>query len=646
MAIFSLNIGIVKRSSGQYVTAAAAYRAGERIHDATTGLTHDYSRKNDVDGTAILLPEEAPAWMSDRQELWTQVEKLERRCDAQLARKMMMALPVELSPAENKQLVTSFIQKTCVDAGMVADVCYHDLDSHNPHAHVLLTMRRLEDDGFGRKERAWNDQAVLKQWREQWQEYANDMLEQSGFEERIDHRSLEAQGIEREPQIHLGPNVAAMRDKGIETDRGDLYDEIEARNELAMNLVSERDALDREIARLEAELAEADDNDELVADDAISSDAIDGDRIGALYTEGGGKPQEKAAAGSNKGGEVPHPDIREAENAIRILPKEADATTQAVQSQLVALGAERYEVLLSRRYDQNKFERITRRWSSDELLHSIPWLRYQNAQGFDIMLRPEKNQGYVVLDQLSSRQVERLRADGLNPSLVLNTHRNSYQAWVWLSSEPLPNTEAWASAQFMAQSVQGSAYRGQYGRLAGFTNQRVWQPEGQTAPFVRVIESDPQIPVTAPQLLEQVQVRSSRTSNQSVIKGLPRGLDKCLLDIEKPFKSERDACEYEFMYWYHQYFERFGKPRNTMASDWKICHILATRGFSAQAIKGTLRRQSPNDFQKEMGTFEQYVNSMVYRVMRRPEVVAIREQLLRERQPERAISRDDPGRER
>jgi hypothetical protein len=681
MAIYSFNAGIVKRSSGQFVTAAAAYRAGEKIHDETSGLTHDYTNKRDVDAKEILLPDGAPEWMHDRARLWTTIERVERRRDAQLARKLMMALPVELSPAENRQLVQQFLQQTCVSKGMVADVCYHGLDSHNPHAHVLLTLRTVSSEGFGGKERSWNDKAMLQGWREQWQEHTNAMLQLKGFQERIDHRTLQEQGIERIPQIHLGPNVAAMRDKGIATERGDLYAEIEDDNEHMSHLVQERDALDAEIAFLEALYEQGVD----IADDATVEayrDAQTADRAGQRpqataapvrpvtteeSEEGDSSTSaaagEDAAAGSTDTGGVaagggspvkedfrvdgatPYPGLQEEDNAIRLSPSTDDATTLAIHEQLQAIGADRYEVMLTRRRaNDGRLDRQHRRWDGAEITRSVSWLKRMNAQGWDVMLRPEKNQGFVILDQLNKRQVDRMRADGLSPALVLNTHQSRYQAWVRLDDAAIPHGEALAAAQIMAQTYHCNAHSWQYGRLAGFTNQRTWRPEGEQAPYVRFIDAEPDIPVSAPQLREEAQQRAHRnksvTRQQDVVGGLTKGLDRRLVDIEKPFKSERDAAEYEFMYWYHRYFDRFGKPRDTSRTDWKMCHILAMRGFSANAIRGAMRRQSPNEFQKQLGTFDQYVNSMVYRVMRRPEVVARREELMQERQQGRAKERE------
>ena len=146
-----------------------------------------------------------------------------------------MALPHELEAAQRLALVRGFVASAFACQGMVADIAIHapcrrDADARNHHAHLLLTMRAIDGDGFGAKVRAWNDTGLLEQWRAQWAEHVNRALEDAEESARVDHRSLAAQRIEREPQIHLGPSVVALAARGIDTDRGDVAQEIEAIN--------------------------------------------------------------------------------------------------------------------------------------------------------------------------------------------------------------------------------------------------------------------------------------------------------------------------------------------------------------------------------------------------------------------------------
>jgi MobA/MobL family len=238
VAIYHLSASIIKRSSGKTVTAAAAYRAGEKIEDVTTGLTHDYTRKGGVDYSEILTPISPSAgseWMLDRQELWNRVEQGEKRHDAQLAREVTLAIPTELSRVEQIALVREYVQTNYVQAGMIADINLHHLDGNNPHAHILLSMRSLEtsSDGlveFGLKNTDWNRKDFLLTQRKSWEIITNKYLKEYGDDIKIDCRSLKDQGSPYIPQIHLGVHAAAMLRKGISTDRSDEFERIESAN--------------------------------------------------------------------------------------------------------------------------------------------------------------------------------------------------------------------------------------------------------------------------------------------------------------------------------------------------------------------------------------------------------------------------------
>ena len=204
MAIYHFRVEVLSRSNGDSAVAAAAYRAGQALFDERYGVVQDYSRKGGVLHAEILAPAGAPAWVFDRETLWNRVEAGEKREDAQLARQLIVALPVELSPAEGIELVRDFVQREFVAEGMVADFAVHRDDPNNPHAHVLLSMRALGPAGFGGKVRAWNAKSALLGWRAAWAERSNAHLARAGHAVRIDHRTLEAQGIELVPGRKIG----------------------------------------------------------------------------------------------------------------------------------------------------------------------------------------------------------------------------------------------------------------------------------------------------------------------------------------------------------------------------------------------------------------------------------------------------------
>ena len=205
MAIYHLSAQVISRSTGRSSVAAAAYRCGVAMRDERTGRTHDYTQKP-VDGWEILAPENCPAELrTDPAALWNSVERIERRGDAQLAREINIALPRELPDAQRREAVRDFVREQCVARGMVALLAFHDARGENPHAHVLLSLREIGPDGWGKKCREWNRPEMLREWRQGWERSANRALERAGSAERVDCRSLEAQGLDRPPTQHLGP---------------------------------------------------------------------------------------------------------------------------------------------------------------------------------------------------------------------------------------------------------------------------------------------------------------------------------------------------------------------------------------------------------------------------------------------------------
>jgi len=188
---------------------------------------HDYSRKGNVLWNGIDAPDGSPEWLKDRSELWTAHEAAAKRGDAQVAQEVRVALPRENNLEQNKEYLRGFVQENFVSRGMVADMSIHgDKDNNNPHAHILLTTREIEDNGFGKVNREWNDgragmrKQQLNTWRESWADHTNQAHENAESSERIDHRSHAERGIDREPTTHMGKEATAMEDKGEQTERG------------------------------------------------------------------------------------------------------------------------------------------------------------------------------------------------------------------------------------------------------------------------------------------------------------------------------------------------------------------------------------------------------------------------------------------
>ena len=252
MADYRFSAQAISRSKGQSSVASAAYRAGTRLIDERTGEIHDYGRKGGVLHSEVMAPEATPEWMTDRAQLWNAVEAVERRKDAQLAREVQLSLPHELTHDQRQELVRSFVQEQFVDRGMIADLAIHapsdQGDLRNHHAHVMLTMREITGDGFGNKNRDWNSPDLLNEWRENWALHQNRALERHGHQSRVDHRSYEAQGVDREPSQHLGHVASDMERNGKPSRIGD-------ENRQIANDNAQR-ALDHaESARLASEIA-------------------------------------------------------------------------------------------------------------------------------------------------------------------------------------------------------------------------------------------------------------------------------------------------------------------------------------------------------------------------------------------------------
>ncbi|MEJ8785795.1 MobQ family relaxase [Peptoniphilus sp. HCN-40583] len=258
MAIYHLSIKIISRGKGKSAVAASAYRSGEKIKNEYDGIVHDFTRKGGIAYTEILLPQNAPEEFSNRSVLWNSVEKIEKSKNSQLAREIEIALPKELNREKQIELVREYVKENFVKIGMCADIAIHDKNDGNPHAHILLTMRPLnEDTTWGAKSKKeyildengekvklkngnyktrkinttdWNEQDKAEEWRNAWADITNKYLEENSIQEKVDHRSYERQGIEQIPTIHLGVSATQMEKKSIATDRGNINREIKHQN--------------------------------------------------------------------------------------------------------------------------------------------------------------------------------------------------------------------------------------------------------------------------------------------------------------------------------------------------------------------------------------------------------------------------------
>ena len=329
MSIYHLEAKVVSRGAGRSAVAASAYLSCSRLYNDYDGIQHDYTKKQGLVWQEVFLPEYAPQEWQDREKLWNAVEEVETAKDSRLAREFVVALPIELSREQQIELLQDFIREQFVSDGMCADAAIHDTDGHNPHAHILLTVRLLDERGkwqyktekeylcmrngeergftaaefksaqndgwekqypykvgkkkvymtpsaaeaqeliradkhpkstrYGRQNpisERWNSEEQLVSWRVAWADVTNRYLESAGREERIDHRSNAARGLDEIPTIHEGVTVQALERKGIVSDRCEMNRQIRADNALLRELKAEIKKLAALVARTVPAIAE------------------------------------------------------------------------------------------------------------------------------------------------------------------------------------------------------------------------------------------------------------------------------------------------------------------------------------------------------------------------------------------------------
>ena len=329
MAIYHLEAKVVSRGAGRSAVAASAYLSCSRLYNDYDGIQHDYTKKQGLVWQDVFLPEYALQEWQDREKLWNAVEEVETAKDSRLAREFVVALPIELSREQQIELLQEFIRGQFVSDGMCADAAIHDTDGHNPHAHILLTVRPLDEQGkwqyktekeylcmkngeergftaaefrtaqnegwekqypykvgkkkvymtpsaaeaqgfvradkhpkstrYGRQNpisERWNSEEQLAVWRAAWADATNRHLERYGHDERIDHRSNAARGLDEQPTIHEGVTARALERKGMIADRCEINRQIKADNALLRELKAEIKKLTALVARTVPAIAE------------------------------------------------------------------------------------------------------------------------------------------------------------------------------------------------------------------------------------------------------------------------------------------------------------------------------------------------------------------------------------------------------
>ena len=214
-------ITIVQRSQRQSAVAAAAYQSGEKLFCEYDQQVKHYPEKRGIVHNEILLPANAPPEYADRNTLWNAAEAVEKQWNSQLARRLIIAIPRELPPEQYAGLIRDYCREQFVSKGMIADFAIHDKGTGNPHAHILLTMRALDESGRWKSHKEdtvdWNDQKYCEIWRHEWEVIQNRYLEANDRPERVDLRSYARQGLDIIPTVHEGAAVRQIHGTENET---------------------------------------------------------------------------------------------------------------------------------------------------------------------------------------------------------------------------------------------------------------------------------------------------------------------------------------------------------------------------------------------------------------------------------------------
>jgi hypothetical protein len=240
----------VSRSAGRSVVAAAAYRLGERLQDERYQTVHDYTRRRGVECAFTVAPVDAPSWAHQPEALWNAAEQAEKRVNSTLAREVELALPSLLSPAVRRAIGEAYAAELVDRYNVAVSVAIHEPgkgDERNYHAHILFTTREMTPEGLGKKTRILDDRKTgpqeVTKLRELAADLINEQLKAAHSDLRVDHRSFEARGIEKEPKTHLGPAASEMERRGEQTERGGINRDVENVNAM----LQERAALEAEI---------------------------------------------------------------------------------------------------------------------------------------------------------------------------------------------------------------------------------------------------------------------------------------------------------------------------------------------------------------------------------------------------------------
>lgn len=696
MAIFHLHVRAGSRGGGGRTGAGRVIKgkaAGQsaRAKAAYNLRVQEYAANRHE--LAYTASGNMPAWADDAMGYWEATDTHER-AKATLFREVEFALPHELPAAERHRLAHEFMASICDAQGLPYLLTVHEKPG-NSHAHGLISERM--HDGYDRTPETWfrraanqgkepgtggarkarlgQDGSWLQSTRSTWSAMCNNALELHGHAVRIDHRSFADQGItDRLPQIHLGPHIGAMEERGIRTERAERAFEIAAANKAAKELQHGRSFgqdQEREVRGRLGERGGADvlghGHDGRGLEGADSGDRErDPSRVGVddIRMEDGarghveGHERERGADAEPRGRDEGHSEVRpvggeDREGLDRERPvlghdegyddgslvrtwdvrrivdmaqierpesmkKKPDWTRIAVERQLLGMKCKTYEVGIS----DPKKGMLIKQWTPDEVMKSMDYLRSQNAKGANIYIRPgEKDRGLLLADDLNLGSLERMKSEGLTPAVITETSPGNYQAWVRVCprNEALESREHTLAAKALAARFGGdpnSADFRHFGRLAGFTNRKPEHMRGTMSPFVRL--DSYKGAEASPEAVKQIMAEGKRISGlQHEVKVAEhvQQLDPKGVDRVRPWNWYRKGLE--------SLKNEFGPEFNASRADFELGQAMYRNGAKPRDICATLLNYSPQ-LEERKGSLErqkEYTFWTVAKVVARQEMI-------------------------
>lgn len=683
MAIYHMRVTTGSRKGGQSAKAKVAYISREQ----------KYAR----DKAEVLHTQSGnmPEWAGSPLEYWDGADLYER-ANGRLFKEAEFALPRELSLDDQRKLVDEFARHLTDGEKLPYSLAIHSGKGENPHCHLVISERI--NDGISRPKEQWfkrwngKDPAKggaqksmalrPKEWledtRKAWAEYANRALERAGVSERIDHRSLEAQGIERAPGVHLGPNVVEMEARGVRTRRGDQAVKVEEANQELAELRAIRRDIDGRNRQSKASTRDrrpSRDNRAPGSSDGIAErgDERDADRVSERVDEavrevlrqadqspfhleqgrGGDARRSRGSRESQREGRkrsevVAVESLRLGADGIRAAyaaardrildlagskgrqkreghvatrpTRRLDRSVQAMTRQLGGMGCERYDIGIR---DAKTGKMMHREWTEAEVIKNASWLKRMNATGNDVYVRPaeQERHGLVLADDLSADAIERMKADGLEPAVVVETSPDNFQAWVKVGEQTTAETRKSIARGLVSAygADPGSADGRHYGRLAGLTNQKPEHALGGRQPWVLCRESRGTGATRGRTVLTETEQAIARESDtQERIRDIESSPTRRRGNALGMYKSEMRGL-----------LKRFGKDLSKC--DYIAAMKLASAGHSVEDIATAMRIASPELASRKGRYLDDYCERTAAKVMQLPQVQQAREQLTQKR---------------